>query len=166
MLCFNVSMVKGTVKIASSISTHTHTHHCCYKSIALDMSRRLVRHVAKSICTETMAWFLKKEDMDRFQINVYCVWTEKYGLWDVFPQNSPHRNTHTHTRRTAVRIGTALIALKQSCINREDFVNFLHFTTTSTSHFNMWNTSSTNPESVLLCFLHRAWILPELGLPT
>lgn len=54
---FNVSMVKGTVKIASSISTHTHTHHCCYKSIALDMSRRLVRHVAKSICTETMAWF-------------------------------------------------------------------------------------------------------------
>lgn len=44
--------------------------------------------------------------------------------------------------------------------------NVPHFTPTSTAAFNMWNTSSTNPELVLSRFLRSPCNLSQLGLYT
>lgn len=114
----------------------------------------------------------KEEYTNLFQINMHCV---DWRIWAVFPKSSQYKNavcarTHTHTRaHTYVCLGirTGLRALRQSCTHRKDFdKNVPHFTPTSTALFNMWNTSSTNPESVLSCFLRGACVLPELALYT
>lgn len=121
--------------------------------------------------------FAKKDAMTRkeeytnlFQINVHRV---DWRIWAVFPKSGQYRNavyvrTHTHTHAyVCLGIRTGLWALRQSCTHRKDFdKNVPHFTPTSTALFNMWNTSSTNPESVLSCFLRGACILPELALYT
>lgn len=66
-----------------------------------------------------------------------------------------------------IRMG--LRALRQSCTHKKDFdkkINkkkFQIFTPTSTAAFNMWNTSSTNPELVLSRFLRSACNLSQLG---
>lgn len=122
----------------------------------------LVREVQKkSICTERMAW-CKKRKIWMDHKYMFCV-AEGCGLREILLLNRANIVKHTHINTSAVRIRKALISLRLFLYPLMGYGTFSAFHTTSSAWFIMWNTGSTNSESILSCFLRRAWILPEMA---
>lgn len=139
------------------------------------------RNVKHSYCSQTWKWktvkpFFYKKAPKKTCLQRRMVWLQRFELF--FPKRRQYGNTvmplcaHRRLSLSPDKDGPAspqAIMYPQKGFwqkKKKNIKNVPHFTPTSTAAFNMWNTSSTNPELVLSRFLRSACNLSQLGFYT